>query len=66
MLQISLKFAGFPSLLKSSVMSGVIMLDRYFLKKMFGFVFQGFKLNAKLVLLQFVFELLDYAWINIG
>ena len=66
MLQISLKFAGFPSLLKSSVMSGVIMLDRYFLKKMFGFVFQGFKLNTMLVLLQLVFELLDYAWINIG
>ena len=41
MLQISLKFAGFPSLLKSSVMSGVIMLDRYFLKifMMLGFVF---------------------------
>ena len=66
MLQISLKFAGFPSLLKSSVMSGVIMLDRYFLKKMFGFVFQGFKLNTMLVLLQLVFELLDYAWINMG
>ena len=66
MLQISLKFAGFPSLLKSSVMSGVIMLDRYFLKKIFGFVFQGFKLNTMLVLLQLVFELLDYAWINMG
>ena len=29
-------------------------------------LFEGFNLNTKLVLLQFVFELFDYAWINMG